>query len=111
MARLVATTLLLTFPSLAAGTQAAEPSRGPWHTDEKIRTSRNFQIDEHESQVDSGKGGGSRIFAGRHLMPNGVVGIGMFGQKADKGPHSAATDRDLSLPKQRKAAVGFSLRF
>ena len=44
-------------------------------------------------------------------MPNGVLGVGMFGQKAEKGPLSAATARDYSLRKQRKAAVGFSLKF
>lgn len=111
MARLVATIFVLTFSSIASGAIAAEPPSGPWHPDTKFQSSHSFQVPEVAAGGIAGKGWESRIFAGRQLMPNGVIGIGMFGQKMEKGPHSPSTARDLSMPKQRKAAVGFSLKF
>lgn len=110
MARLVAT-ILLPLISISTGAQAADPSGSPWHANEKIHHSRNFHISDQASDSKAGKAWGSRIIAGQQLMPNGMLGIGMFGHKAEKGPHSAATARDYALPKQRKAAVGFSLKF
>ena len=110
MARLIATIFVLTLSPIAAGAHAAEPSSNPWRTDVKVQSSRNFDIPD-ESSKGAGRSWESRIFAGRELMPNGVLGVGMFGQKAEKGPLSAATARDYSLRKQRKAAVGFSLKF
>ena len=111
MARLVPIFLLLSLTSIAAEADAAEPSDGAWHVDQRIERSRSFDIPDQLTNVRSGSGLGSRILAGRELMPNGVIGLGMFGQKSEKGPLSAATARDLSLPKHRKAAVGFSLKF
>ena len=111
MARLIATLLVLTLVPLAAGAQAAEPSGTLLRADEKPRPARSFDIVDQTSDGNAAKAWGSRIFAGRQLMPNGVIGVGMFGPKAEKGPHSAATARDLSVRKQRKAAVGFSLKF
>jgi len=108
MARLVAQILLLTSPMIAAGAQAAGPPNA-WHVDPEIPPSRSFDIPDQVVSFNVGKG--SRIFAGRELIPNGVLGVGMFGPKADKSPHSAATARDLSMRKARKAAVGFSLKF
>ena len=110
MARLVATFLVLTFTSIAAGAPAAEPSN-PWHVDQKSEPSRTFDVADQVSAGRGAAGWGSRIFAGKQLMPNGVIGIGMFGPKAEKGPHDPTIGRDLSLRKQRKASVGFSLRF
>lgn len=111
MARLVATIIVLTLPAIACGAHAAEPSSSPWRAGPKAQPIRSFDIPDQTSNNRAGKGWESRIFAGRQLMPNGVIGVGMFGQKAEKGPHSAATARDYSMPKQRKAAVGFSLKF
>lgn len=110
MARLVAT-ILLPLMSVSAGAHAADPSGIPWRADVKTHHSRNFHITDQASDSKAGKAWGSRIIAGQQLMPNGMLGIGMFGQKAEKGPHSAATARDYAMPKQRKAAVGFSLKF
>lgn len=109
MARLVATILLLTLP-IAPGAHAAEPPSIPSPAEQK-HPSRSFLLPEAGPGVAGRDKSGSRIFAGKELMPNGVIGIGIFGPKAEKGPHSAATARDLSIRKQRKAAVGFSLRF
>jgi hypothetical protein len=44
-------------------------------------------------------------------MPNGVIGFGLFGQRSAGPGGSPVTARDWALPKQRKAAVGFSLKF
>lgn len=54
---------------------------------------------------------GSRIIAGTELSPNAMIGFGIFGEKPERAAHAPATSRDLRLPKSRKAAVGFSLRF
>ena len=111
MARLAATILVLTLAPMAVGAHAAEPLNTPLHIAQKAQPSRSFKLPEFGSRFSRGDHSGSRIFAGRELMPNGVIGVGMFGQKTDKGPLSPATARDLSIRKQRKAAVGFSLKF
>ena len=53
----------------------------------------------------------SRIIAGTELAPNAIVGFGMFGFKSERSLHSPVTARDLATTRQRKAAVGFSLKF
>lgn len=111
MARLLATLFVVTSSSFVPGALAAEPSSSPWRADTKVQANRNFDLPDERSATRAAKGWESRLFAGRQVMPNGTFGIGMFGPKAEKGPHSAATARDLSMPKQRKAAVGFSLKF
>ena len=111
MARLAAMILVLTLAPMGAGAHAAESPKAPLHVDQKVQHSRSFKLPEFGSRFSRGDHSGSRIFAGRELIPNGVIGVGMFGQKAEKGPLSAATARDLSIRKQRKASVGFSLKF
>lgn len=111
MARLAATILVLTLAPMAAGAQAAEPLNTSSHLDQKGQPSRSFKLPQFGSRFSHDDRSGSRIFAGRELMPNGVIGVGMFGQKAEKGPLSPVTARDLSIRKQRKAALGFSLKF
>ena len=111
MARLVATIFVLTLSPIAVGAHAAEPVSSPTQTDQRAQSSRSFKLPEPTPRFSGEDHSSSRIFAGRELMPNGVIGVGMFGPKAEKGPHSAATARDLSVRKQRKAAVGFSLKF
>ena len=53
----------------------------------------------------------SRVVAGTEVLPNGMFGVGMFGEKTAETAHSRATVRDFSLPQDRKPAVGFSLKF
>jgi hypothetical protein len=96
---------------MATGALAAEPLTVPSDADQKKQPSRSFLLPDAGRTADVRDRSGSRIFAGKQLMPNGVIGIGIFGPKAEKGPLSAATARDLSVRKRRKAAVGFSLRF
>jgi len=45
------------------------------------------------------------------IAPNAHFGIGMFGLKPEKSPLRPATVREIDAPKQRRAAVGFSLKF
>ena len=45
------------------------------------------------------------------LAPNLHFGFGMFGLKSEKSPMRPATVREIDAPKQRRAAVGFSLKF
>ena len=68
---------------------------------------QRFQLpDPHADRFESG----DRI--GRtEIAPNTLFGFGMFGLKSEKSPQRAVTGRELDLPKQRRPAVGFSLRF
>ncbi|HET9336941.1 MAG TPA: hypothetical protein VFO12_11120 [Sphingomicrobium sp.] len=52
-----------------------------------------------------------RISISTQLGPNFTGGLGMFGQKRDKGYQKPVTGRELDLPKSRRAGVGFSLKF
>ena len=45
------------------------------------------------------------------VAPNAHVGFGMFGMKSDRTYLQPVTGREIDAPKQRRAAVGFSLRF
>ena len=45
------------------------------------------------------------------IAPNTHFGFGMFGLKSEKSPLRPVTGREIDAPKQRRAAVGFSLRF
>lgn len=110
MARLVPTGLFIAISSLSGAALAGEPSDHPWLIGQTISTARNFSLPPGQGQVRR-DGSGSRIIAGKRFMPNGVMGVGFFGQKSESSPLSPATARELSMPKQRKAAVGISLRF
>ena len=45
------------------------------------------------------------------IAPNLHFGVGVFGLKSDKSPLRPVTAREIDVPKQRRAAVGFSLKF
>lgn len=45
------------------------------------------------------------------IAPNAHFGFGMFGLKSEKSPLRPVTVREINAPKQRRAAVGFSLKF
>ncbi len=45
------------------------------------------------------------------IAPNTRFGLGIFGLKLEKSPLRPATVREIETPKQRRAALGFSVRF
>lgn len=45
------------------------------------------------------------------ISPNSSFGIGIFGLKPDKTHLRPVTVREITVPRQRRAAVGFSLKF
>lgn len=45
------------------------------------------------------------------IAPNTHFGFGMFGLKPDVTHLQRVTGREINAPKQRRAAVGFSLKF
>lgn len=58
---------------------------------------------------------GSFVSDGRigraQIAPNAHVGFGMFGLKPEKSLLPPVTVREIDAPKQRRTALGFSLRF
>ena len=50
-------------------------------------------------------------FGRAQIAPNAHFGFGMFGLKSEKSPLRPVTVREIDAPKQRRAAVGFSLKF
>lgn len=50
-------------------------------------------------------------FGRAQIAPNAHIGIGMFGLKPEKSALRPVTVREIDAPKQRRAAVGFLLRF
>lgn len=45
------------------------------------------------------------------IAPNAHFGFGMFGLKSERSHLKPVTVREINAPKQRRAAVGFSLKF
>lgn len=108
MARPLNPMLFLAIASLAAGAAASEPA--PPGGDSGA-AAPGYAIPRTPSAAATERRDGTRIFAGTALLPNTVFGLGLFGERARKEPLAPVTAREISLPKQRKAAVGFSLRF
>ena len=50
-------------------------------------------------------------FGRTEIAPNAHIGFGMFGLKPEKSHLRPVTGREINIPKQRRAAVGFSLKF
>ncbi len=111
MARLFPPTLVLAMASLATGAQAGEPLRSPWSGSEKPAETSGYSMPRAQPAPPAQRNGGTRIFAGTALLPNTMFGLGLFGERANREPLAPVTAREINLPKQRKAAVGFSLRF
>ena len=112
MARFVAVAFTsMLFATSANAQVAANGAQNPWHVSQEEMASPNFDI--FDESADSGSSGaqGSVIVAGTEVIPNTMVGIGMFGERAKRPDHTRSTNRDYSMPKNRKAAVGFALRF
>lgn len=99
---------LSTVPALAK--PPAERQNG-WQTDELRIAKRDFAVPHTAIGNGSKSGSGSRIIAGEELTANGMIGFGIFGEKTEKSLHSPSIARELNLPKQRKAGIGFSLKF
>ena len=45
------------------------------------------------------------------IAPNAQFGFGMFGLKSERSHLQPVTVREINAPKQRRAAIGFSLKF
>lgn len=110
MARLFPVAFIVVFGMLFRPA-LAEPPPSAWSTREQPIQVRNFDIGGQQASEHSDQRTGARIIAGRSLMPNGMFGLGFFGQKDAGASPGRVTGRELTIPKQRRAAVGFSLKF
>ena len=111
MARLVLVALALSFPTCAGWAQTPTPSASPWQVGAEPRPARSFDLTSTHINQPSGDDSEDGVVAGTELVPDGVVGFGMFGAETEELTHSRATVRDFTVPRQRKPAVGFSLKF
>jgi|RhiMethySRZTD1v2_1073278.scaffolds.fasta_scaffold3254753_2 hypothetical protein len=110
MGRLVLVAFAIAMPAGTAWSQPAS-SPNPWHVNIEPQAVHEPDLSLADTgQLYSGQPD-SRIIAGTEVMPNGMFGIGMFGEKTAPRAHAPATVRDFSLPRNRKPAVGFSLKF
>lgn len=110
MARLVAVALAVSFSLISGAAVAADRSPSPWRGAQENRPISKFAITS-ETDLAGSRSSESPIIAGKELFPNTTIGFGMFGQKAEKSPHTSSTARELAIPKSRRAAVGLSLKF
>ena len=112
MARFVAVAFASTLFATSVQAQVvANGAQSPWHVSQGERAAPNFDIADDSADPGNSDGNGSVIVAGTDLTPNTVVGFGMFGERAERPDHARSTNRDYLMPKSRKAAVGFALRF
>ena len=111
MARLVPAGLIAAFSIFPSMAFAADPSESPWRVRDKPPAVRSFEISNEQAPTRWERSGKRRIIAGRRIAPGGTIGFGIFGQKPMSTTLAPVTGRDLALPKQRRAGVGFSLRF
>jgi hypothetical protein len=91
---------------------ATNHAPNPWQVpvDIKSEPQRSFDIMDDAPSGQSGAKG-SRIIAGTEVMANTAIGFGIFGEKAERPDHAMSINRDYSVPKTRKAAVGVAVRF
>lgn len=50
-------------------------------------------------------------FGRARIAPNMRVGFGVFGLRPERNPLRPVTVQEINTPKQRRAAVGFSMQF
>ena len=86
-------------------------AQSPWNISEDEAHSPSFDIVDDSTAAGNFGSKGSVIVAGTELIPNTMVGVGMFGERSERPDHARSTNRDYSMPKTRKAAVGFAFRF
>ena len=109
MARFVSVAFAsMLFATSAQAQVVANGAQSPWHVSQEERPAPSFDIVEDSADPGVSGSKGSVIIAGTDLAPNTVVG---FGERAEPPEHARSTNRDYLLPKSRKAAVGFALRF
>ena len=112
MARFAAVAFASMLFATSAETQVVNnDAQDPWHVRPEKRASPNFGITDDSVDPGTSAAKGSLIIAGTDLTPNTMVGFGMFGERAERPDHARSTNRDYSMPKTRKPAVGFALRF
>ena len=112
MARFVPIAILvasLPGPALAQS-QSANLAPKPMVIEEQ-QPEPSFDIPDDLSDSANLRPAGSWIVAGTEMVPNTMIGIGIFGEKVERAAQARATVRDFTLPKTRKPAVGFSLKF
>ena len=112
MARFVTIALasaLLTTPLQAQ--VAKDHAPGPFHVSDEQKPERSFDIVDDPAETNGSGSKGSRIIAGTEVLANTSIGFGLFGEKADRPDHTRSINRDYSVPKSRKAAIGVALRF
>lgn len=110
MGRLVLIAFGLWVPAGAAWAQPAPPP-SPWHVNAEPQPVKLLDLSPTDADPLINDGPDSRVVAGTEVLPNGMFGVGMFGEEMEESVHSPATVWEFSLPKQRKPAVGFSLKF
>lgn len=101
MARLGSVALITLFLPTAAWGDAPAP-------DPKSALTRSFHLPRPSADF---RDDTDERFGRTQIAPNAHFGVGMFGLKPEKSPLRPATVREIDAPKQRRAAVGFSLRF
>ena len=69
-------------------------------------TERSFHLPKPHHRFES-----DTNFGRTEVAPNATFGFGMFGLKYEKSHLQPATGREIDTRKQRRAAVGFSLKF
>ena len=111
MGRLVLVALAVSIPSAAGWAQTPSPAPSPWQTNVEPQTVRALDLSLAQANPLSPDNPDSRVVAGTEVLPHGMLGFGMFGDKAEGTVHTRATVRDFTLPRARKPAVGFSLKF
>jgi len=77
----------------------------------KSPTNSERARDFHLQQPASDRFAPDERFGRTQIAPNMQFGIGMFGLKTEKSPLRPVTRREIDAPKQRRAAVGFSVKF
>ena len=107
--RIALASVLFTAPVQAQVAQDRAP--GPFQMIEEQKPEPSFDIVDDTTDTDGSSSKGSRIIAGAELLANTTIGFGLFGEKADRPDHTRSINRDYSIPKSRKAAVGVAVRF
>ena len=89
----------MSLPAAALGNPPAPDAKSP--------PARTFHLPQPSYVSD----GADERFGRAQIAPNAHFGVGMFGLKPEKSPLRPVTVREIDAPKQRRAAVGFSLKF
>jgi hypothetical protein len=112
MARFVPLALASVLFTTSVHAQVADtPAPSPWQVGNIDVPEPDFEIMDDLAVAGPPGGKGSRIIAGTEVTANTAIGFGIFGEKAEPQDHARSINRDYSVPKSRKAAIGVALRF